>query len=280
MVRPKGADGPRTPKGKEASAKNSLKHGSYSVVAVLPNENQKDFDQLLAQIRRDLKPIDFVEDSLIHDLAVITWKKLRLEKLEQAYFLKKLNEPITQDEFKSCGLLISDESYQIWLKTESLSESELKELRELVKEIKPYCFKKIAPKLLQQLSEKYPVLEHNLFNNYRSNKSTLDGDPSYEDMAKLVSITPDSGINRYFTSVVFEKCIDHVNDYEWLHKNKEKIEVAIQAIKEERLWKLSQVESGGRASEDLRRSFSKALSELRKHQEWRMNHRLIDVDKE
>lgn len=280
MVRPKGAGGPRTPKGKEASAKNSLKHGSYSVVAVLPNENQDDFDQLLAQITHDLKPVDFVENSLIHDLAVITWMKLRLEKLEQAYLLKKLNEPITQDELKSCGLLMSDERYKIWLDADALSDTELKELGELSKEIKPYLHKKISPKLLQQLSEKYSVLERNLLNNYRSNKSTLDGDPSYEEIAKLVSIRPDSGVKRYFTSVVFEKCIDHVNDYEWLHKNKEKIEAGIQTIKEERLWKLSQLEGGSRASDDLRRSFSKALAELRKHQEWRMNHRLIDVDKE
>lgn len=279
MVRPKEAGGPRTPKGKEASVKNSLKHGSYSVLAVLPNENQDDFNQLLAHVTHDLKPIDFVETALVLDLVVITWKKLRLEKLEHAYFMKKLNEPITQDEFKSCGLLISDERYTIWLDSERLAEQKLKELSALAREIKPYLYKKIAPKLLQQLAEKYDVLESNLLHNYRVSISTLDGDPSYEDLAKLTSITPNTVIKRYFTSLIFEKCIEHVHDYEWLHKYKEKIEAAIQVIKEERLWNLSQVESGSRASEDLRRSFSKALAELRKHQEWRMNHRLIDIDK-
>ncbi len=58
------------------------------------------------------------------------------------------------------------------------------------------------------------------------------------------------------------------------------MKAAIQTIKEERLWKLSQVESSSGAGEDLRRSFSKALAEFRKHQEWRISHRLIDVDKE
>lgn len=280
MVRPKGTGGPKTIEGKKISAKNSLKHGSYSAVAVLPNENQKDFDQLLAQITHDLKPLDFVENSLIHDLAVITWKKLRLEKLEQAYFLKKLNEPITQNEFKSCGLLISDECYQIWLEKDEPFEGGSKEFGELAKEIEPYFYKKISPKLLQRLSEKYSVLKQNLLHNYRANISTLDSDPSYEDMAKLISVTRDSEVRRYFTGLVFEKCLDHMKHYEWLHKNKEKIEVAIQTIKEERLWKLSQVEGGSRASEDLRRSFSKALAELRKHQEWRINHRLVDVNKE
>lgn len=280
MARAKGTGGPKTPEGKKAASKNSLKTGAYSVVAVLPNENQKDFDQLLAQINHDLRPADFVENSLAHDLAVITWKKLRLEKLEQAYFLKKLNEPITQEEFKSCGLLISDECYQIWLEKGESFEGKSKEFAELAKEIEPYLYKKISPKLLERLSEKHSVLKQNLFHNYRANISTLDTDPSYEDMAKLISVTPNSEVRRYFTGLVFEKCLDHMKDYEWLNKNKDKIEAAIQTIKEERLWKLSQAESGSRASDDLRRSFSKALNELRKHQEWRINHRLIDVPKE
>lgn len=280
MARAKGTGGPKTPEGKEAASKNSLKTGTYSVVAVLPNESQKDFDHLLTQITHALKPADFVENSLAHDLAVITWKKLRLEKLEQAYFLKKLNEPITQEEFKSCGLFLSDEYYQIWLEKDESFEGKSKEYSELVKEIEPYLYKKISPKLLQRLSEKYSLLKQNLLHNYQVNIATLDCDPSYEDMAKLISITPDSEVRRYFTGFVFEKCLDHSKGYQWLNKNQEKIEAATQTIKEERLWKLSQVESDSRASDDLRRSFSKALNELRKHQEWRINHRLIDVSKE
>jgi hypothetical protein len=36
-----------------------------------------------------------METSLVQELATLTWKKLRLEKLEQAVFVKKLNAPIT-----------------------------------------------------------------------------------------------------------------------------------------------------------------------------------------
>ncbi len=172
------------------------------------------------------------------------------------------------------------ECYQIWLEKDEPFEGKSKEFVELAKEIQPYFYKKISYKLLQGLSEKYSVLKQNLLHNYRANISTLDSDPSYENMAKLISVTPDSEVRRYFTGLVFEKCLDHMKHYEWLNKNKEKMEAAIQAIKEERLWKVSQVESGIRASDDLRRSFSKALNELRKHQEWRMNHCLVDVDKE
>jgi hypothetical protein len=145
MVRPKGAGGPRTPKGKEASAKNSLKHGSYSVVAVLPNENQDDFDQLLAHVTHDLKPIDFVETALVRDLVVITWKKLRLEKLEHAYFMKKLNEPITQDEFKSCDLLISDGCYQFGQRKMSHLKADQRNLASWLKRLNPIFIKRYHP---------------------------------------------------------------------------------------------------------------------------------------
>lgn len=64
MARAKGTGGPKTPEGKKAASKNSLKTGTYSAVAVLPNEKQEDFDQLLAQINHDLRPADFVENSL------------------------------------------------------------------------------------------------------------------------------------------------------------------------------------------------------------------------
>lgn len=177
-------------------------------------------------------------------------------------------------------MFIFGEHYQIWLEKDESFQDKSKEFAELAKEIEPYLYKKIVPKLLEHLSEKHSVLKQNLFHNYCANISTLDTYPSYEDMAKLISVTPDSEVRRYFTGLVFEKCFDHIKGYEWLHKNKEKIEAAIQTIKQERLWKLSQVEGNIRTSDDLRRSFSKSLNELRKHQRWRINHRLIDVPKE
>jgi hypothetical protein len=68
----KRSGGPRTPEGRRASSRNALKVGAYSAIAVLPNGSQEDFDRLLAQVSQDLKPVDFVESALVHDLAVIT----------------------------------------------------------------------------------------------------------------------------------------------------------------------------------------------------------------
>lgn len=90
----KRSGGPKTAEGKLVASQNSLKTGTYSNVAVLPHEDQEEFNLLVDHFNRDFSPKDVIEISLVRELAVITWKKLRLEKLEQGYFLKKLNAPI------------------------------------------------------------------------------------------------------------------------------------------------------------------------------------------
>jgi len=84
----KRSGGPKTPEGKLVSSQNSLKTGTYSSLAILPNENQEEFNQLINQFNHDLHPKDIVETSLVREMAIITWKRLRLEKLEQSYFIR------------------------------------------------------------------------------------------------------------------------------------------------------------------------------------------------
>ena len=52
---------------------------------------------------------------MVHDLAVLTWKKLRLDKLEQRVILEKLNRPITIFEANHSKLL-SQFSFEIYQK--------------------------------------------------------------------------------------------------------------------------------------------------------------------
>lgn len=74
--------GPQTDEGKKIASRNSLKTGKYSNLIVLPNESQEEFDQLVEQFQTDFYPKYAVEMMLVREMAVITWKKLRLEKLE------------------------------------------------------------------------------------------------------------------------------------------------------------------------------------------------------
>jgi hypothetical protein len=95
MARGKPTGGPETQAGKSASSKNALKTGAYSATVILPGEQEEQFREIESSFINDFRPADTAEVAMVHDLAVLTWKKLRLDKLEQRVILEKLNRPIT-----------------------------------------------------------------------------------------------------------------------------------------------------------------------------------------
>ncbi len=63
----------------------------------------------------------------------------------------------------------------------------------------------------------------------------------------------------------------------WYFDNTQRIKEAVQKIKEHRLLELMQIDKTRRIHDDLSRTFFRALSELRKHQEWRRKMQIVDI---
>lgn len=82
------AGGPRTPKGKARSKHNALKHGIFSKVVLLKEEPRAEFDSLLRGLRNDFRPEGTLEELLVDNLAVISWRKRRLLIAEGAEIRK------------------------------------------------------------------------------------------------------------------------------------------------------------------------------------------------
>src|SRR4051795_12731537 len=61
--------GPRTPEGKNRSRYNRLGHGLASPIAVLPYENQDEYDHLLSAFVDDYRPQTSVEEALVKQIA-------------------------------------------------------------------------------------------------------------------------------------------------------------------------------------------------------------------
>src|SRR4051812_29064557 len=74
----RGRTGPRTVRGKEKSSQNSVKHGIFSKVVLLPGESQVEFDALLRGLCEDFQPVGTFEDGLVEVLAVTRWRQRRL----------------------------------------------------------------------------------------------------------------------------------------------------------------------------------------------------------
>ena len=90
MAQSKRTGGPKTEAGKMASAKNAIKSGAYSSLIILPGESENDFKEMEEQFFHDFRPEDGVAATMVKNLAVLTWKKLRAQKIEHSGLVRVL----------------------------------------------------------------------------------------------------------------------------------------------------------------------------------------------
>jgi hypothetical protein len=77
--------GPKTIEGKERSRVNSLKHGlTSSALVVLPDEDRKEYEELLSGFRDSFEPANEFEDALVVRLAQAHWRGIRSPAVETA----------------------------------------------------------------------------------------------------------------------------------------------------------------------------------------------------
>jgi hypothetical protein len=98
-----GSGGPKIPEGKLVSSCNAIKTGTYSVQTLLPSESKEEFRELEQLFIDDFAPVGISEAASVHSLAVIIWKKLRLEKLESRYIYDLLERFPKYSEFSAFG---------------------------------------------------------------------------------------------------------------------------------------------------------------------------------
>ncbi len=90
--------GPKTPEGKAAASRNATKHGLSGVFGVLPNEDQNQFDILLASLRDEFQPANQHELFLVDQMAQSRWRLARARRLETAIFDQMLRREMTAED--------------------------------------------------------------------------------------------------------------------------------------------------------------------------------------
>jgi hypothetical protein len=275
----KRSGGPKTPGGKQVAAQNSLKTGSYSNLAVLPGENPQEFEVLINQFDHDFHPVDVIETSLVRDLAVLTWKRLRLQKLESDYFLKKQNSPITMEELIDCGLQFNQARFDFWVRETKLPEEYIDQVKKTLELIKPLQRVGITVGQLEKTRTMDPKVQEYLIDYYRRiDPLALPEIEDEELVDKTVRFKGQS--EKFLTSIVFEQLVEAYEAALWCTRKHEAINQAVFQIKQERVFKLMRSDGVRRVNDDLSRAFARTLSEFRKHHEWRLRNRVIDADEE
>jgi hypothetical protein len=99
--------GPRTAQGKQRTRLNALRHGlntqaqSFYASMVELGEDPKGFQHLLRSLIAARRPADAVEMMLIEDLAILEWKKTRLDRAEAGKQARSLQELLADRRHKA-----------------------------------------------------------------------------------------------------------------------------------------------------------------------------------
>jgi hypothetical protein len=74
--------GPTTPKGKQVSRLNALKHGLQAKEVLIPGEDPADFDAMKSELRDDLKPEGHMESHFVDQIGFYEWNLRRVRRAE------------------------------------------------------------------------------------------------------------------------------------------------------------------------------------------------------
>lgn len=267
--------GPKSNEGKAAVSMNALKGGVYSRLVVLPNENPAHFEELENQFYSDLKVQGLVEHSLARELAVFTWKRMRLERLEQQEMIRRLSRPISPDDLSSVGLEIPYSAKGFIDNAEVLDGSTLKVYRQYAKLCREWRESPPNALVFEKIQEDLPGL-YEWFLEEAEDLGVMD--PISDRF--LVAHPGVGGSSELLLFKVIREVLKTLEAIFWINDHQDEIEAARQRVRDERLFYFMKADGSRRAFDDLARGFRQTLNELRKQQDWRRKNGVIDVSPE
>lgn len=263
--------GPKTKAGRVASSRNSLKTGAYSSMAVIPRESEEDFRELHEEFLASFKPSDVAESSMVRELAVLTWKKLRLERLEQAAFVRALKVPVKVLDI--CLMVPVEECHEWLIRDISIvTEEFIATYTEILESLRLGSENiEINEKFMLFASKNSGLIEH-----FRKEHLLDDADwVSREHLGhKLDNQAYNDQLAKGWN---LPEARQWLNQIQWVAEHLDEIKAAIASVKEKRLLDLMQDQGIVRAHDDLSRAFYRTLGELRRQQSWRQKMGIIDV---
>src|SRR5437879_8187552 len=82
--------GPNTPEGRDAVRFNALRHGLRAKHAVLENENEQEFQEMLAAFEAEHQPTGPTENLLVQQMVMAAWRLKRLRAIETGLFTLRM----------------------------------------------------------------------------------------------------------------------------------------------------------------------------------------------
>ena len=89
--------GPSTPEGRAAVRLNGLKYGLYAETLILPGEDPAEFEALLDRLDAEHQPATPTEEIFVSQIAMASWRRLRVQRMEAAFYKNKHKDLISKD---------------------------------------------------------------------------------------------------------------------------------------------------------------------------------------
>ena len=242
--------GPITTAGKAVASQNATRHGLLSAKLLLEDEDPDDYQMMLADLCRSVRPVGALELSLVERIGVTLWRQRRLVQAETARLTlarqsKKIADGVSSElgcsytnEISQDNLEPFDETQETWCRNvvdeiEALDEIDMKSLEHS------------APLVFVQLES--------------------DAEEDGDDLAKFVA-DQDGGLTGYVAGVL-NWCREQLLSAE----ARPKILALAEQVRAKRLVLPTDVlEVLARYQTTLDNQLYKALRALREAQEWRL----------
>jgi len=265
--------GPRTEKGKKVASQNALKSGVYARDIVLPNESLADFEAHHQRFINDFRPQDIVASQLVRDMAVVVWKRMRLERIENKVLTELLNAPLREEEAAGTTYLWRKEVACVVHAVHLMADEYLQELEVALRSAIEFQENQLSDEQISEFAKEIPMLDEFLNLQYPDYELT----PTY----KMLSAYPrklNLGLNENASiSEMLKIAIKEMRENQWLGAHRDAILKEYEAVRNRRLMTFMENAGTSRAFDDLRRSFSKLLAEYRRHEAWRSERQILDM---
>ena len=276
LPKPQRSGGPQTAAGRQAVAGNALRTGAYAAQVVLPGEDPAHFQELEQQFLHDFAPADVAQSALVHQLAVIIWKKLRLDRIEHSNFLGFMHREFLQLELAPVAHLLPPVGALAWvnaMRHHSVAERDaIATALQLAITLSAVPAGGYPPDTLDHIKAQAPRLYQHLqlhaaeFNQPIPESDWLTTEVCGDDAQDVVFLA--------------HGCVSfcEVHDAgQWLLHHREEAEAAIRQLQEKRIL-MAMTQSGlNRIHDDLDRAFQRTLGELRRQQNWRRDRATVTV---
>lgn len=276
---PRRTGGPNTPIGKSVAASNSLKIGAYSASTLMPGESISDFEQILARLDQDFQVEDAIESLIVRQIAEVTWKMMRLDRIRNQVESNILTRPIKASEIFGMGFPERAGVAYLLELPEPLSLEYMEALARLGNGLSSIDSMEEQRAQMLELQSTRP----DLFSHIEALQSySSSGAASQQTFVVVIKGLRDNDesdrqLSAKRVQELYKSFIDLSEACEHIRSRAQELQEIRSLVLDKRLMDFMDRASNSRAHEDLQRSMIRLLGELRRQKDWRKNNRVVDL---